>query len=260
MDRVSKLAAVLAVCALVLPACKRSAPTASTASAPKTAAKAPAAPAGTLKITGTVTLKGTPPAPVALNRGTDPFCAKVKMTSQKVLVKGGGLANVVVYIAGQGLPQRPATAPVTVDQKSCMYAPRVQCATVGQKVVFENSDQTMHNVHAYLGAGKGKTLFNDAQLGGAPAFTKTFGEKDALVHMTCDIHPWMSGYLFVSGNGYCTVTDADGHFSLGGLPAGTYTVTTWHEVYGRKTWQVKVAPKTGGTLAATYEANPGAAK
>jgi hypothetical protein len=46
----------------------------------------------------------------------------------------------------------------------------------------------------------------------------------------CDVHPWMSSRFVVFNHPFFAVTDDKGSFTISGLPPGTYTLTTWHEL------------------------------
>lgn len=250
---------VVGVLAVGIAACRDGADSTGAAAAPTDAggreAAAPSAKAGGEgdgAIRGTVVFTGAAPERKPVDMSADPVCARHEVLSQDVLVQDGHLANVVAWISNQDLPKKAEKAPVVVDQAGCTYQPRVQCAEAGQPVKFENSDPTLHNVHAYLGADDGKTLFNKAQMPGTPPFEETFTEGGRFLHFTCDVHPWMNGWIFVSENGYCAVSGEDGSFDIGGLPPGHYRVTTWHEVYGRKSWDVTVAAGRPAELKVTY--------
>ena len=51
----------------------------------------------------------------------------------------------------------------------------------------------------------------------------------------CNNHPWMNAFINVSATPFFAVTDADGHFEIKGLPAGTYTLAAVHEKMGEQT-------------------------
>jgi plastocyanin len=185
-----------------------------------------------------------------LKRGSDPICAKTAMNDESALVHDGKIENVVVRI--KGAPNAPSPdATLEVDQKDCMYRPRVQAAVGGQSLVVKNTDATLHNVHGYAGA---KTLFNRAQ---PPASQPINSKLDdgTVMKLKCDVHPWMTGYVVVSNNGLFAVTRADGKFTIQNVPAGTYTLEAWHEKFGLKTINVTVNPKETSKADVTYAAD-----
>jgi plastocyanin len=194
---------------------------------------------GSLK--GSVKLKGKAPARKELNMKSDPFCAKqpAAKDEEAVVGPGGELKNVVVRIA-KGLPAASPTPTdeVVLDQKGCVYQPRVVVAQAGQTVAIKNSDQTLHNVHTYKGPS---TLFNQAQVYGQPAIKKKAPSVGDVVKFKCDVHPWMTGWLLVTDNPYFAVTGADGSFDIPGIPPGKYTVEAWHERFGTKQAEVTIA-------------------
>jgi plastocyanin len=198
---------------------------------------------------GTVTFKGTPPQAKPITPDSDPNCDGMDLEDQAVQVKDGKLANVLVRVRGElpGGPKPTANTSVVVDQNRCMYKPRVQGAVVGQPLVLMNSDSTLHNVRGMSGA---KQLFNVTQ---PPLKTKeAMPPTDAeIVHLKCDIHPWMTAWVVVSPNAYFTTTQEDGAFSLEGVPPGTYTLEAWHESLGTQTAQVTV--KEGEDTPASFE-------
>ena len=54
----------------------------------------------------------------------------------------------------------------------------------------------------------------------------------------------MAGSLQVFDHPYFAVTDEQGNFQLPSLPAGTYTITVWHETLGSLEQEI-VVPSHG---------------
>jgi plastocyanin len=206
---------------------------------------APAEPAawplavGASTIQGRVEFIGAVPPPVRLHREADPYCARTEMFDPAVSVKNGRLANVWIHVT-KGAPDAPApSTAIAIDQKNCMYVPRVVAAVVGQRIVAKNGDPVLHNVHAFLGAS---TLFNKGMTNEKAAPLEQVARQEGVVKWKCDVHPWMRGYVGVSRNGLQAVTGDAGAFRIENVPPGDYTIEAWHEKLGVKSLQLTVEP------------------
>ena len=195
---------------------------------------------GTIK--GRISLAGRPPGNPIIRMGADPLCSRINRGTQVVQeavlnTADGGLANVFVKLDGS-FPQSPVpTTPVTVDQRGCTYGPRVVGVRVGQILAVQNSDALMHNVHGISTTGNG---FNVSQPKAGMVQTFTMMGEETMLRLRCDVHTWMTGYVGVVSHPYFAVSSADGTFEITGVPAGTYTIRTWHERYGELTQTVDV--------------------
>jgi plastocyanin len=226
-----------------------------TAEPPKVEAKAPEGPTGSIK--GVVTITGETPEMPLLKRGSDPACDTGEMRAETILVgEEGGLANVVVRIKPGSVPGWVPDTPVIVDQKDCMYRPRVQGGVRGQKVEVRNDDPTTHNVHARhlpLGRRQGvETIMNRAQPSGV-SMSFELGEEP-VAKLKCDYHGWMQGYVVVSDNPYFGVSSPSGAFEVKDVPVGKHSIELWHEFYGLKTAEVTVEENGTATLDYSYDA------
>lgn len=122
------------------------------------------------------------------------------------------------------------------DQVGCVYKPHVLGIMVGQELEILNSDPTLHNVHSL---SKANTSFNQAMPMKGMKLTKKF-DKVETFKVKCEVHPWMGAYIGVFNHPYFAVTDDNGNYTIKGLPAGEYTIETWHEKYGTQTMKVSV--------------------
>jgi len=203
----------------------------------------PVNPATAGHVTGRIAFEGAPPNLTVLRMDSDPNCVQpgVTITDEEVLVgDGGALQNVFVYVKdGLGDLRFPIpSTPILLDQKGCHYVPHVLGVQVGQTVEVQNSDPTLHNVHAIPTANQ---EFNIGQpLAGMKPHVHSFSTKEVMVPFKCDVHPWMRAFVGVLDHPYFAVSAADGTFSLKGLPPGTYTVEAWHETLGTQTQTVTI--------------------
>jgi len=203
-----------------------------------------------------VKLEGTPPEARVIRMGSDPLCMPEGPSTSEVVVvgPGNGLQNVFVYVK-DGLGDRkfptPST-PVELDQKGCKYVPHVFGAQVGQPVKIVNSDPTLHNVHALP---KDNTEFNFGQPLKGMETTRMFDKPEIMVRFKCDVHGWMGAWGGIVAHPFFAVTKPDGSFEIKGLPAGTFTIETWHEQFGLQTQTVTVDGTAPGTAAFSYKAS-----
>src|SRR5579863_2440167 len=213
--------------------------------------------AGEGKITGTVKLDGTAPHMKGIDMSKDPFCSKAHATDPAhmetvVVGSGGGLENVVLYIADWSGAATVSTTEPVFDQKNCMYTPHVLAMDVNQKFKVQTSDQTAHNIHPNPNPMTGNIPWNQSQPPGAAPVEKSWKSVE-MIPVQCNIHPWMHGWFAVVKGPYAT-TDASGNFTINDVPPGSYTVTAWQEDLGTQTQKVTVAAGKPGTADFTFKA------
>ena len=78
--------------------------------------------------------------------------------------------------------------------------------------------------------------------------TKKFEAPEVMVHLKCDVHPWMSGYVGVLPHPYFGVTGEDGSFELKNLSPGEYLIEAWHEKLGARSEKIKIEPQEAKEL------------
>lgn len=195
-------------------------------------------------INGTITFDGKTPTLRPLAMEADPACAKkhAKPVPNEMLALGSGntMGNIMVWVS-KGLPAGktwpvPKT-PVTLDQQGCQYKPHVMGIMVGQQYKILNSDGILHNIHTLP---KVNPSFNKGMPATLKETTTSFAKPEAVFHIKCDVHPWMSAYVAVFNHPFFSVTSTDGKFNITGLEPGTYEITAWHEKLGTQTASVTV--------------------
>lgn len=208
-------------------------------------------------IEGRVLLQGPPPGNALIRMGRDPKCADInsgRMVVQESVAASadGGLGNVFVQLLGTFEKTPVPAEPVVVDQRGCLFLPRVVGARVGQTVEFRNSDPVAHNVHS---SSSTTNIFNIGQPFQGMVSTVQLQDEDGMMRIKCDSHRWMTEYIGVVDHPHFAVSDPNGAFAMQGVPEGTHTIQAWHEEYGLLTQTVSVET---GTMTAVDFSYPGA--
>ena len=59
-------------------------------------------------------------------------------------------------------------------------------------------------------------------------------KQPGVIKLRCDAgHTWMSAYVVATDQPYHAVTDANGNFTIEGVPTGNYELEVWHEWLGK---------------------------
>ncbi|MEM8865955.1 MAG: hypothetical protein AAGF31_10475 [Planctomycetota bacterium] len=188
---------------------------------------------GTLR--GRFVVDGSLPKLAPIVPEKDAFCEHAQPVNESVVVgEAGGLANVVVYLRvrrGESVAVHPdyatsAEEPLAITNRGCRFEPRITLLRTGQPLVVKNADPTAHNTKFDL-------IKNDAVNSVIPAdqeFTTAFNAAESKpLPVSCNIHPFMRGYVLVRDDPYMAVTGEDGLFEIQNLPAGEHQFQFWHE-------------------------------
>lgn len=204
------------------------------------------APAGWGSLSGRIQVTGAiPPDPVlALPAAVAKLCGETSESKTVVVGQDRGLQDAVVWLESPAVPRNPGDAPATVvmDQRRCVYRPRVVTARAGDILEVRNSDDLLHNVRAGEGT---RTWFNLAMPFAGMSTRKPLPERAATIGVGCDVHPWMKAWVKSFDHPWFAQTGADGRFLIRKAPAGPHTIHLWHERFPERRAEVGVTP--GGT-------------
>jgi plastocyanin len=182
---------------------------------------------------------------VSIFKDNDKGCGadKERATERAIVGADNALANCVVYLksvpAGKDWPEpmKSEDRTATIDQKGCRYIPHVQWVRTKTQLVILNNDGADHNIHGFRDSLK-DTQFNFSSAPGSKNDNTegAFLENPATYIIKCDIHPWMSAYVFGVEHPYYDITSAEakddkkpGEFVLENVPPGNYQIVCWHE-------------------------------
>jgi len=196
-------------------------------------------------LSGRITFAGDPPAKKKLDITKDKeVCGKTEIYDESLVVGSDkGIKNAVVTVVG-AKGGKFASEKATLDQKGCVYTPRVVVVPTTGQLDILNSDGILHNIHNYSNANPS---FNKAQ----PKFKKVLTEKFSkpeIIKVSCDAHAWMAGWIVATDHPFVAVTDEKGSFTIKDVPPGSYKVEIWHETLGKQVKEVSVKAKEEAKL------------
>jgi plastocyanin len=174
------------------------------------------------------------------------LAARAATLSGKVTGVPGSSIVYIEAITGKSFPA-PAQHPV-MAQRHLMFEPHVLPVQQGSTVDFLNSDGTSHNVF-WVSIGGNKKLGHNM---GSWAQNEKRGFKfdnTGTVSLLCNAHPQMRGFIVVVPTPYFALTSESGEYKIENIPAGSYSLTAWHEASKNQTIHVDVAGDTKADVA-----------
>ncbi len=124
--------------------------------------------------------------------------------------------------------------------------PPVSIGYVGNDFIFRNDDPQFHNTHLYLHLNYqkeasqrplhyGATLYNIPLPHQGREIRKPikkyhrYREETGFIEVVCNPHPDEKAYVIIFDHPYCDVAQADGSFSIGQIPVGSYPLMAFHD-------------------------------
>lgn len=166
----------------------------------------------------------------------------------KVIVKHQGEtidANVVVYLEPiGGTPRRPRRRAKRespkISQKGREFRPRFTVVDTDTVVEFPNDDNDAHNVYAKRVSHK-RNWFDFGTYRRGTTKRKRFKQAD-VIEVRCNRHPKMSATILVLDRDFWVRTNADGSWTLAGVPPGTYDLVAWVPFSAKHRERIVVKP------------------
>ena len=185
-------------------------------------------------LSGRFIFDGKAPAPEAITPNKDlEVCGKHPLVDESLVVgPDGGLANVFVWVRTKNVKVAPeyektAKDKVVLDNHNCRFEPHALAMRTTQQLEVKNADPVAHNTNADLQVN---APFNGIIPAGSSNDMTLAAAETVPAKISCNIHPWMLGYLLVRPDPYFAVSDKDGKFQIKDLPAGTeLEFQVWHE-------------------------------
>ena len=139
-----------------------------------------------------------------------------------------GVRNTIVALLDVPAERIPDPRPerLVIDNRDCEFFPHASVASIGDTVVAENSDPTLHNTHYY------RPMRSNIALAAQGMTASRVARLTGLVTVLCDVHGWMKAYIRIDPHPFHDVTDDSGRFDARGLRpllrhGGDLEVTGW---------------------------------
>ncbi len=187
---------------------------------------------GLIAMAGAATTPTTAPATYTIS-------GHVKISGD-LAIQRPDLTRVIVFFGADSILDAfsPKPGGATCAQQNKAFVPNFLAIPLGTSVEFPNWDHFAHNVFSRSAAAP---AFDLDRYPYGQSKARVF-DKVGVVQIFCNIHPYMKAIIFVAPNAFFTRADADGNFSISGVPAGRYQLMAWQERCGQQEQQVTVGP------------------
>lgn len=208
---------------------------------------------------GTVTFSGMVPAPKEFEMRRYPdqvFCGALSNGNGRRLLKevnvgeSGGLKDVVIVVEGVQSGKPFTFTDAQVEANICQFLPFVTVVSDKRELTVTNRDPVSHDIqgYAYDQAGVDIVLHRPSLKATGTTDVVNLVKGRKVFTMQCGMHPYMQNWGYAIDNPYYAVTDQEGAFVIGDLPAGTYRIKAWHPALGVQEQDVTVSPSGTITL------------
>ncbi|MEZ5468335.1 MAG: hypothetical protein R3F18_11885 [Lysobacterales bacterium] len=126
------------------------------------------------------------------------------------------------------------TTPFVIATERKTFVPRVLPIPVGASVRFPNNDPILHNVFSST-----REASFDLGLYGRSEGESYHFTQPGVIRVFCNVHHAMVAYVLVLDTPFFGKPDAQGRFSLKGIPAGPGELFVWHE--RSQLWRSKIS-------------------
>lgn len=210
---------------------------------------------GQFVLDGDIPKLGPAATPSDANGADIKTCGADSVPNEKLVVDGKtkGIANIFVYLQKAPTKIHPSLAKsaepeVIFDQKICQFQPHGLLVRLDQTVKVLSADPVPHNTHTHpLRNAETNSAVPPNDRKGANRIQFKVVEK-LPISVGCDIHRWMVSWWLILDHPYAAITDAEGKFAIGKLPAGDYEFIVWHESVGYIERKFKVTVPNNGTI------------
>ena len=156
------------------------------------------------------------------------------------------LGNTVIYLEMPGSKAKLSPTNESMALQARQFSPRVRIVPQGSKVEFTTQDPFSHNVFSKATQGP-----FDTDVFGRGKKKSTTVKEAGVYPLFCNVHPRMTAYLITVNTPYYAQAGADGRFSIGNVPPGTYVLHVWHERAAAQKATITVA--AGGVGGLKYQ-------
>lgn len=234
-------------------------------------------------LSGAVSLDGQVPKPKGYNLITLPdqiYCGRIsdghgwRLLQPFNVGPAGQFRDVVVYLENieKGKSFSHVQAP-RIEAKDCQFVPFTTVVREKENVTVVNMDPVMHDIQAYETSQLGPRVLFNVPLPMNPQHPRDLKDRSdaAMYHkhlagepmkqlvgmtkgrrvfvMQCGFHAYMESWGLAMENPYYAMTDQDGRFEIGDIPAGTYKMVIWHPYLGgAKEQTITIQPKSHATV------------